>query len=321
MKKHHIIKLTLGFIIIAASVGGVFYLQGPDVELQRDRTDHSISAADRVTEATSSVLEFLPTPAIGPPPSEAAPTITWTPASLNDVVGQGQSKTLQVSFTTSENIRDVAVRVVPELQPLVSVSPSAFASIPKGQTVSINITVTASSTPFGTNLGAIQLRSATVNGGVIARPLPVSINIWRRFISGDSTYEILYERDLGVTDVTSTRPGFLSGVIFSKADASSNLVVAVYDNSSHLALPDWYTATLADKEYTFPDAINRSIQNTLLVDGLPALQVQSNVLGFIKLRTFVADGATVIGLETTVPDHMSVPDDYFLMVKSFRLLH
>jgi len=61
---------------------------------------------------------FLTSPAL------AVPTITWTPAAVTEMISAGESKTVPVSFTTSETVRDVVVQVVPELQPFVQVDGS-----------------------------------------------------------------------------------------------------------------------------------------------------------------------------------------------------
>jgi hypothetical protein len=119
-----------------------------------------------------------PEPVVGPSSAEAAPSITWTPGSLNEIIGQGQTKTVAVSFTSSEKLTNVVVRVVPELQPYVQVSPSSFASIAKGQTLSINVTIAAAATaPLGTATGTIQLRSGKGAPKTFAKPLPIEIMV------------------------------------------------------------------------------------------------------------------------------------------------
>lgn len=134
---------------------------------------------------------------IGPPPAEAAPPITWTPSSLNEVVGQGQTKTVTASFTSSANLRDVVVRVVPELQPYVQVSPASFPTIAKGQTLSINVTFSASSTaPLGTATGAIQLRSGKGAPKTFARPLPVRVEVWNGYFDSAGGYTVAFPPNL-----------------------------------------------------------------------------------------------------------------------------
>src|SRR5207244_3563664 len=129
--KHHIIKLALSLIIIVAIVGGLVYWRSPETG-----------------------------PTIGSPAAEADPVFTWTPSSMSEVIGQGQTKTVQVSFTASENVNNVVLRVVPELQPFVQVSPSTVSSVSQGQSILLNVTVSAAAdAALGTATGTIQLRS------------------------------------------------------------------------------------------------------------------------------------------------------------------
>jgi hypothetical protein len=107
-----------------------------------------------------------------PVPVPAQPVISWTPSALAGEVAGGNSKTVTVSFTSSETFNNVEVRVVPELQPFVQVNPTTFAVIPAGQPRTLNVTFSASnSSPFGTFDGTIQLRQRNN----LARPLPVTV--------------------------------------------------------------------------------------------------------------------------------------------------
>jgi len=107
-----------------------------------------------------------------PASAPAVPTIAWTPATVTSEVAREYSKTVPVSFISSEDVTNVQVRVVPELQPFVQVRPAAFAVINKGQTASVTVIFSASKTaPFGTVKGTIQLRV----GNTLAKPLPVSL--------------------------------------------------------------------------------------------------------------------------------------------------
>src|SRR5436309_12157916 len=85
---HRIIGISIGVVIIAVVVGSV---------------------------ALVTILGF---PASVP----AAPTIAWTPAAIASEVARGYSKTFLVSFSSSENVANVQVRVVPELQSFVQVN-------------------------------------------------------------------------------------------------------------------------------------------------------------------------------------------------------
>jgi murein DD-endopeptidase MepM/ murein hydrolase activator NlpD len=109
-------------------------------------------------------------------PALAVPTVKWTPASVNETVVAGESKIVPVSFTASENISNVVVRVVPELQPYVQVNPSTFGRITKGQTINFNVTISApANTPPGAVVdGTLQLRQTQ---STVAKPLPVTLQI------------------------------------------------------------------------------------------------------------------------------------------------
>jgi hypothetical protein len=122
--------------------------------------------------------------AFTPSSAPAAPTISWLPASLNESVSAGQTKTVPVSFVASENVKSVVVRVVPELQPFVRTNPSSFASITKGQTVNLSIIISSPATSLpGTFDGTIQLRNGNgKNQKPFERPLPVTLSIiWVTF--------------------------------------------------------------------------------------------------------------------------------------------
>src|SRR5438105_606690 len=69
--------------------------------------------------------------------------ITWTPASITDTISPGRQQSIPVSFTALSNLQNVAVNVVPELQGLVQVNPSSFASVQKGQVVTVTLAVSA----------------------------------------------------------------------------------------------------------------------------------------------------------------------------------
>jgi len=112
------------------------------------------------------------------PAAAAAPTVTWTPSSLSDIVAAGNTKTISVAFAVSASVDAVAVRVVPELAPFVNVSPTTFAVLAPGNTQTLTLTLSA---PLGSSLGfvegTIQLRNARRPQKVIARPLPIRLHI------------------------------------------------------------------------------------------------------------------------------------------------
>ena len=94
-----------------------------------------------------------------PKSSPAAPVITWTPAPITETVSPGGSKMVNVTFTSSKNLSNVTVWIVPELQPFVQVQPVIFNQITKGQTTNLTLTISANiDSPLGTFDGTIHLR-------------------------------------------------------------------------------------------------------------------------------------------------------------------
>jgi hypothetical protein len=113
-----------------------------------------------------------------PSPAPAQPTISWTPESLTKTVLARESVTVPVSFTASEKLTNVIARVVPEIAPYVSTNPTLFASIAKGQTINLDVIVSAPADTLPKVVeGTIQLRSGQGPPKTFAKPLPVTVHI------------------------------------------------------------------------------------------------------------------------------------------------
>ena len=111
--------------------------------------------------------------------SAAPAPITWTPATITATLTPGASTTRAVSFTSSQNLSNVIVRVVPALQPLVQVAPASFSSIAQGKPTTLTLTIAALASALpGTVTGTIQLRTGSGQQGQnLPLPLPVTITI------------------------------------------------------------------------------------------------------------------------------------------------
>ena len=173
---HRLIAIVICLLIIAAVVGGVVYWQWPR-PAPEDSSRRPASAVDRLTEATSSLLQSFPTPTAGPPAAEGAPVIIWTPGAVTETVLAGTSTSVMVSFIASEDIEGAVVRVVPELIPYVQANPSSFLSVRKGTTVNVELTIGAPvlAAP-GTFKGTIQLKRRS-GSGTYAKPLPLTVRL------------------------------------------------------------------------------------------------------------------------------------------------
>src|SRR5215510_3597541 len=89
-----------------------------------------------VTSVSSSVVVLL-----SAAPAPSGPPITWAPAAVTVTLTPGAHTTRIVSFTSSQNLTDVIVRVVPALAPMVQVAPAALSSITKGQPTALTLTL------------------------------------------------------------------------------------------------------------------------------------------------------------------------------------
>jgi len=113
------------------------------------------------------------------PPSPAAPPIlSWNPTSVVQDVVAGETDTVSASFTASENLSDVVVRVVPELEPYVEVDPVSYESVSKGSAYDLDLTISAPvDAEIGVYDGTIQLRSGSDPTKTYAKPLPVELSV------------------------------------------------------------------------------------------------------------------------------------------------
>jgi len=113
-----------------------------------------------------------------PFPVLAKPPITWTPGEFFETVPPGKSKLSWVSFTSSEDMTNVNIRVVPKLAPYLQVDPNILTSIKAGTPVSLMLTFApAADATLGTFDGTIQIKSAGKPSKTFAKPLPVTLEI------------------------------------------------------------------------------------------------------------------------------------------------
>ncbi len=119
------------------------------------------------------LLVFLPTA------SMSAPGVTWNPAALSATVVPGSSISTSATFTANKDLSNVEIRVVPELKPFLTVSPTSFGFLSDGESRVVDITM---SVPSGTSPGSVDgtVHIMAAGGGgnaTVAKPLPVDLNI------------------------------------------------------------------------------------------------------------------------------------------------
>jgi hypothetical protein len=110
----------------------------------------------------------------------AKPAIQWNPEKLNIEQAQGTVSTHSVSIDVSKNAQDVLVRVVPELQKWISVSPTEIGNIQKGQNLKLDIIVNLPlDASIGEFDGVVQLKEATLGKPTknISKPLPMILTV------------------------------------------------------------------------------------------------------------------------------------------------
>jgi hypothetical protein len=104
-------------------------------------------------------------------------SISWTPNTLSDTIGQGQTKTEVVSFVSDNNLANVTTWIAPELQPFLTITPNAFSSVSAGTPQAMTITFSASSSaPLNTFTGTLHLL-ANASQETTARPIPITLTI------------------------------------------------------------------------------------------------------------------------------------------------
>src|SRR6266704_4989852 len=70
-------------------------------------------------------------------PLNAATSISWSSGALSVPILRGTTRIVRVSFTASQDFRGLDLRIVPELQPFLRVSPSHYDSVAKNTTTSV----------------------------------------------------------------------------------------------------------------------------------------------------------------------------------------
>jgi hypothetical protein len=102
-------------------------------------------------------------------------SVTWSRPEIRAYVAKGYRQEVTVSFRSTSPLEDIALEVVPELRPFVSLEPGKFATVPanQDQTVIIAMVIPASA-EIGTRDGTIHVRSGTAT---VAKPLAVSLTI------------------------------------------------------------------------------------------------------------------------------------------------
>jgi len=108
------------------------------------------------------------------------PSISWNPTSLTQTIKPGETRTVIATLTALTSTPSSVIRVVPELQPYVSVSPTTTGPLTPNQSVAFAVTFSApiDALPV-TSTGTVQLRTSDSAGNTLAQPLPIAVSsVW-----------------------------------------------------------------------------------------------------------------------------------------------
>jgi len=109
----------------------------------------------------------------------AAPAVRWEQGSVKVALPQGQSRLFVLTLTAQDNIPSTTVRVVPALQPYVTVTPANIPPLQKGQNVPVTLNISAPiAAALATIEGTVQLRqSGDSPNRTFPQPLPVTVTV------------------------------------------------------------------------------------------------------------------------------------------------
>jgi len=183
-----------------------------------------------------------------PSPAPAIPTISWTPSSITEMLVGGESKTLSIFFKSSEGTPGVIVRVVPELQPFIRVNPAMFPAVIKGETVRVDLTLSAPlAVAAGTFEGTIELNSRDGKERAFANPLPVVLSIRARrstqIVSNGVAVTFSYHPDWTLIGTGVKRllysPGSSATIAGGDLVTPPDITIMLLPNTSGLQLQDF----------------------------------------------------------------------------------
>lgn len=209
-------------------------------------TPHRLASKIIVVAVAAGVL-VLAAILLTPSPSTAKPVISWTPESMTQTILAGESVTVPVSFTATKALTNVVVRVVPELAPYVQTNPTSFASIAQGQTVNLDVTISAPADALPKVVeGTVQVRSGDDPKKTFATPLAVKLDIrvGQRVTNIDGGYTLIapldWQVETGVTD-----PSFRALLPAGKTSNPDSQYVAdifirVFPNPTNVNLVEFY---------------------------------------------------------------------------------
>ena len=173
-----------------------------------------------------------------------SPVITWIPTLVSENVSPLEEKSINVSFTSSANLSNIAVIITPKLRPYIESEPSIFPSISAGITTTLRLKVmAAANAPLGIVNGVIRLVSTVKSNATYAQPLHIKLQIGKKFTYED--FSFLYP-SFGVPSEELIRTDGGNIIIDVKLLAASGeefvsqFGLILHENMGYLNLIDWF---------------------------------------------------------------------------------
>lgn len=228
-----------------------------------------------VTTTALSLVGREAAPAPASPPALLAgstkPPLRWTPDHVTVTLTPGETKELAVTVNASSNVPATGAQVVPSLAPYVSVFPGAGTAMTRGSQATFNLSVSvASGTPFQTIEGTLHLRSGSET---IARPLPMTLNVWPSYSDPLAGYSLNYPPSLHAQQPTVAKTVFGERPEDLEGDTPASIEIFV--------LPVPMSQVLDRLRSIIADAYS---EETLIVDSAPAMRItgvlDANIFGW-----------------------------------------
>jgi uncharacterized membrane protein len=137
----------------------------------------------------------------------------------------GESTSSDLTFTSSQNLTNVTLSVVPQIAPFVTVQPSSISSLAANQTQSVHLSIAiATTTAFGTYDGTLHLKRGTAT---FPQTVKVVVNVWQAFADTSLGLSIKYPPNWFAQQATEA-------VTFSNVQASGPISESALQNQSFL---------------------------------------------------------------------------------------
>jgi hypothetical protein len=192
------------------------------------------------------------------PESREKAVIRWIPSSILVTVSPGAQQATAATFISSKNLRRISIHVSDELAGILQVIPASFDHIAKDQQITLMLVVAPGlEASVGSISGKVHFdtesaedcdsdcdnnrRERLKRDDVLFEPLSITVNIWRRFVSGDLGIAVAVPPQWSVLSDQTTLSFFplgATGDVFS--EYSGDIILFVDDNPLNLSAEQFY---------------------------------------------------------------------------------